>query len=421
MTDAAVLGRDQADLNALPGPNSHLGLWLLALRSFFQTPNHPLSDAERAALTERDFSREGRIARHCLLGALRQALRLLPQGETAPATDGKTQSLLALVRSLQAAWATADALLAQPAFNFQAWHSFGQLYEQAISSSDAAHSLMRAAQAFSTHNLPLPLQPLLQRPLVAPMFDADLQKVFIWLARLRSRLEIIADLLKRDQPLKQSLPIFTLVHEEIRELLDFLQNRVLAYEGVNPAVYDTLDGTAYAVQMEMRKVFAHELVGFSALRPAPAAFAKVETAHGLLANSLQESIVILARLYEPELEGGVLFSEFQTRLQQSITLRLDLWRLLQLVQRAERERDMFPIERLLAQLDHFRANSLRFLMYKDLESCERFMEEVAMAHGAVELAPVLHRFAAYLETLQGQVNMRAVLANHPFAYPELDN
>jgi hypothetical protein len=173
--------------------------------------------------------------------------------------------------------------------------------------------------------------------------------------------------------------------------------------------------------METRQVFSHELVGFSALRPAPASFAKIETAHGLLANSLQESIVILARLYEPELEANALFSEFQTRLQQSLTLRSDLWRLLQLVQRAERERDRFPTARLLGQLDYFRANSLRFLMYKDLEACERFMEEVAMAHGAVELAPVLHRFAAYLETLHGQVNMRAVLAPYPFDFPEIED
>jgi hypothetical protein len=409
-------------------------LWLLALQSYFSTANHPFSDTERAAVNERDFSREGRIARLCLLGALRLALQILPNlsadDEAAPETESQTQpvaeeqnvsSMMALVHSLQSAWATCDSILAQPTCAFSAWNSFARLYQQAIGNSTAAAHFMRGAQNFSLVNLPPPLQPLLQRPLVSPLFDADLQKVFVWLARLRSRMEIIADLLKRDQPLKQTLPVFTLVHEETRQMLEFLQNRILAYEGINPDVYDTLDGTAYAIQMEMRKVFSHELVGFSSLRPAPAAFAKVETAHGLLCNSLQESMVVLARLYEPELEGGVLFSEFQTRLHQSLTLRRDLWQLLQLVQRAERERDLFPVERLLSQLDYFRANSLRFLMYKDLESCERFMEEVAMAHGAVELAPVLHRFAAYLETLHGQVNMRAVLANHPFDYPELED
>jgi len=31
--------------------------------------------------------------------------------------------------------------------------------------------------------------------------------------------------------------------------------------------------------------------------------------------------------------------------------------------------------------------------------------------------PILHRFGAYLETLFGQVNMRTVLADHPFENP----
>ncbi len=60
-------------------------------------------------------------------------------------------------------------------------------------------------------------------------------------------------------------------------------------------------------------------------------------------------------------------------------------------------------------------------MYKDWEALERFIEEVAEARGAVELAPVLNRFGTYLETLHGQVNMRAILADYPFEPPTLDD
>jgi hypothetical protein len=48
------------------------------------------------------------------------------------------------------------------------------------------------------------------------------------------------------------------------------------------------------------------------------------------------------------------------------------------------------------------------------------MEEAAAARGVVEVTPVLHRFGAYLETLHGQVSMRAVLADQPFDYPPLE-
>jgi hypothetical protein len=139
-----------------------------------------------------------------------------------------------------------------------------------------------------------------------------------------------------------------------------------------------------------------------------------------LRDCFQQSIVGLAQLFNPTLDVARLFSAFQTKLDQSLMLRDDLWTLLQLVRRAEKERDRYPISRLLERLNSFRDGSLRYLMYKDWEASERFMEEVAAARGAVEVTPVLHRFSAYLETLLGQVNMRAVLADHPFDYPSIE-
>jgi hypothetical protein len=93
--------------------------------------------------------------------------------------------------------------------------------------------------------------------------------------------------------------------------------------------------------------------------------------------------------------------------------------LLQLVLQAERERDRRPLAPLLERLEAFRERSLRFLMYKDWESFERFVTEVLAARGAVELTPVLHRFGTYLEALFGQINMRTILADHTFDYPTL--
>ena len=65
--------------------------------------------------------------------------------------------------------------------------------------------------------------------------------------------------------------------------------------------------------------------------------------------------------------------------------------------------------------------NMRFLMFKDWESFDRFVEEIVAARGAVELGPVLHRFSAYLETLFGQINMRAVLSAHAFDYPNIED
>ena len=101
-------------------------------------------------------------------------------------------------------------------------------------------------------------------------------------------------------------------------------------------------------------------------------------------------------------------------------MRRDLWTLLQLVRRAEKEPEHDAIQNLLNYLDSFYEGSLRYLMFKDWESCERFMEEIGAARNTAELVSVLHRFTAYLEALGTQINMRAVLINHPFDYPELE-
>jgi hypothetical protein len=57
---------------------------------------------------------------------------------------------------------------------------------------------------------------------------------------------------------------------------------------------------------------------------------------------------------------------------------------------------------------------MNYLFYKDKETVERFGEEVLATSEKKDLVPILHRCGAYLETLLGQVNMRAVLADHPF-------
>lgn len=233
-------------------------------------------------------------------------------------------------------------------------------------------------------------------------------------------LGFVESYLQRDAPLKQTLPIFTLINQETHDLRRFVENRTLRIEGLEQTICDVLDGTNYALAMELRKVFSRELVGLSALRHPPTIYARVETAHGILRDSFQQSIVVLAQIFDQSLDGALLFKAYQTRKQQSQLLRHDLWMLLQLIQRAEKERDQHPLVRLLERLVIFQGGSLRYLMYKDWEACERFIEEVGAARGAVELAPVLHRFAAFVETLYGQVSMRAVLADCPFDFPTLE-
>ena len=428
-----------SNLFGVPIPVNELGMWLRALRSFFQVRNHPFSDAERAQILTRDWSNEVQVTRRTLLRCSHLAQRiinsdqgvdaLIVETKRAPAANPlavtpiinssviSSQALVSLAQSLDDVSILCEALLDLPTISFHSWASVVRITMRELDRSDSAQTLMRAADHHSMSTLQPVLLDLARHSVTPASLAADILIVFSNLAKLLKYLRSIESALRRDQALKQTLPVFTLINEETHLLLDFIETRALRTDGINETVFDTLDGTNYAISMELRKVFSHELVGLIELRQAPPIYVKIENAHGLLRESFQQSMVGLARLFDPTLDGSRLFETYKNKLEQALALRRDLWELLQSVRRAKEERDRVSAAPLMEQLASFRQRSLRYLMYKDWEACERFMEEVAAARGVVELAPVLHRFATYLETLLGQVNMRAVLADYPFEVP----
>lgn len=426
-------------------PARELQTWICALRSFFNLRNHPLPDAYRSDLITHDWTYELRIVRGVLLRCLQLLFHLVhldqfdktifDEEESAINLDELStalqpaaakqelndDSLHTLAATLREACALCESLLASHPVNLHAWTYLGETLASALNRPEVSKTISQIAAAKPSLIIPAPVLALTREKIKPAALSADLLSIFNQIFELLEDLHYIEKSLRKDQELKQALPIFTLVHEEARALAQFIKTRTLRIEGLKENLFETLDSTNYAIAMELRKVFAHELVGLSSLRQAPAIYIKVETAHGLLSNSFRQSVIALAQLFDSSIEGWQLFDAFQTRLEQSLVLRQDLWTLLKLVQRAEKEPEFDLIQRLLKNLTSFYEGSLRYLMFKDWETCERFMEEIGAARGAAELLPVLHRFAAYLEALSNQVNMRTVLANHPFNYPELED
>jgi hypothetical protein len=420
-------------------------MWIRALRSFFNLRNHPLPDAYRSDLITHDWNHELRIVRGVLLRSAQLTFHLIHLGKSDhtifdeadavnalgelstsnQAADGKADlkddSLHSLATTLSDASALCESLLESQPVNLYVWTNLGETLARALGRSEVSNIISQIASAQATTGVPASLLSLTREKVKPAALGADMLFIFSQLFESLEELYFIEKCLRRDQSLKQTLPIFTLVYEETRSLINFIKTRALRVEGVEQNVLETLDSTNYAIKMELRKIFTHELVGLSSLRQAPAIYIKIETGVGLLTNSFQQSIIGLAQLFNDTTEGPQLFNAFQTRLEQSLLLRSDLWKLLQFVRRVEKEPDHDLTQRLLMNLTSFHEGSLRYLMFKDWEACERFMEEMGAARGEEELAPVLHRFSAYLEALSNQVGMRAVLANHPFDYPEPEN
>ena len=438
-----LIGRKDSDGFEAGAHARELKMWVRGLRSFFNLRNRPQAEINRADLVKHDWTSELRMVHGALLRASRLVFHLIhleksdstifdDDEEGLSLSDGvsssvdqeveaehKDDSLYNVAALLGDASELCESLLEAEAISLHAWTNFGESLMRLFDRIEALRAFQQIVSRQATLNIPAPLLAV-TRGVKPAALSADLLRIFSGIFELLNYLSHVEKLLRRDQSLKQTLPVFTLVHDEARALNDFIRTRTLKIEGLEQLVFEILDGTNYAIRMELRKVFAHELLELNSLKQAPAIYIKVETAQGLLSNCFRQSAISLAQLFNPSIEGSQLFNEFQTRLEQSIVLRRDLWMLLQLVRRAEKEPEPQSIERLMKKLVSFYEGSLRYLMFKDWESCERFMEEIGAARGAAELSPVLHRFAAYLEALSSQVNMRAVLLDHPFDYPEID-
>jgi hypothetical protein len=229
---------------------------------------------------------------------------------------------------------------------------------------------------------------------------------------------VIEMMLKNDEPLKPSLLIFSSIYEQIREMMNYVNNRLLRFSNEDNALFGSLDGASYTASIELRKVYNYELVGLAEIRQAPLIYAKIETAFSLLNNSFQLTMINFAQLIEPDIEPHEIFPDIKVKFEQSVILRQDLWKIFQEAKKAEENSGEYPLPELFRQLDDFLQNSLNFLFYKDRETVERFIEEVLVTTNKKDLLPILHRFGAYLETLFGQVNMRTALANYPFEHPQ---
>ncbi len=414
-----------------------LHIWQLALRSFFNLRNHPLTDTEKAEIASRDFSPELRIVQ----GVLRRGLLLSLSCTSEPihtsfdadetisfesvslcaahdlSLKADNLTLIPLINLLSEQSRICESLLPTKV-DFHVWTSVERQMGREFQRSQVIRQLERHVRAGHPLCRHIELQDVTER-LAPDAFAADMSVIINQLTGSLEQLSLIEKLLRQDAPLKQALPIFTLVYEETRRLIEFIEQRAVRTVEHDSVVFDALDCASYALSVELARVFGRELTGIVSLRQSPAIYTKVENAHGLLRDSFQQTLVALMQVFDSTFTGSRLFSSFHSRLEQSLLLRHDLWMLLQLVLQAEKDRERRPLAPLLERLENFREGGLRFLMYKDWESFERFAAEVLAARGAVELTPVLHRFGTYLEALFGQVNMRALLAEHTFDYPPL--
>lgn len=408
-----------------------LGLWLASLESFLNLRNHFFTEENTSKAASRDWAREFRLTYSTLLLCSNLAYKLsrilnkknisgeenefARLAQTEFFTKFEPDEIQEFSQMLKDAILLNEAMLRSQPLKFGEWKAWSNLLSEKISRLTATTKLVEAAEKTSEEFLPAALKDLFERKTLSLSAKTNLELVLPRFAKILKWLSVIKRMLDRDEPLKPALLVFSLVYEQIQETISYINNRLLRFPNEEDQLYGSLDGAAYTASIELRKVYNEELAGLVEIRSTPAIYAKIEAAYSLLTNSCQLTLVNFAQLLDPAIEPSHIFPGFQTKLEQSIILRQNMWDILKIVQKAEQNPETYPLEDLHEQLKDFLENNLKLLFYKDRETVERFVEEILVTKNKKDFVPILHRFGAYLETLFGQVNMRVVLVNHPFA------
>ena len=248
----------------------------------------------------------------------------------------------------------------------------------------------------------------IESPEVRKIVDA----VFKDLLRLLECLALIESHLRQVDAAEETFALFQIIHDEARVLVDYIREDGLNCAAMNEDLVDTLDGITFAVNHDLQRVFESEQRGATPPQNSHVVVGKLYRAHDLLTNCLQQSTITLAMIFDPELEGSRLFNNSDMRYRQSLQLCEDLAALSQLLDTCGNTLDECSLMNLSAGIGKFRNESLECLMYSDWPQFESFCERINVAGTSwLDLDPVLHQFRCYVETLLGQVRMRAVLAN----------
>jgi hypothetical protein len=391
-----------------------LGLWLSGLDAFISDFEHLFIERGKPEPSPRLWERGFRLVKAGLQrsSGLLHKLRLAEmQVDPANAARGH---YVDLSQRLRRVFAINESLLASGGSKWNHWRELRNAFESELASAESFRQLQTSARNCGDEALPEAVLELFTSERVKIEEHAETCAVLRTFASLHRALTVVRRILRNDEPLKPTLLIFSFVHDQTQQLIVQINNRLSQLTDEESEFFISLDAAAYTASLEIKKAFSQELTGAVAVRPSQAVYARVEVALSLLSASFEEIIASFARLLDPSAHVSTLFSSFKTKLEQSLVLRSSLHTTLRAVQEAEASADKERVETMRNTLELFTHEAYHFLYYKDKETLDRFMEEIQLTSNPKDLVPILHRFGAYLETLLGQVSMRAVLAGHPF-------
>ena len=420
--EEAVVVLNSDDVIDLEEKVIELGIWLSGLRSYLRSrprvsPGTDGSAWQQLAVTEFRVVHAG--IKHCVI--LTSFILSDKEGltEISEFSNGAltASALVDLHELLNEAVLVSESFIHSTVLGPGQWRAWSGMLSRRIEETDAFYEVVHIAEVAGRRYLPARLKDLTTNTSSLTPELAELALVLPRFGMVLKWLSVVKKMLDADRPLKPSLLIFARVNELVLDLTSYIGNRLDRFPDQEAELFATLDAASYTASIELKKVYSQELAGVAAMRPTPSIFARIETAYSLLNDGFQQILAGFVRIVDPLAEVFDLFPEFQVKLQQSVVLRSELWSASQMVKDAENKPEPMKIDKMRQSLTAFKNGPMRYLFYKDTETVERFIEEILVTNQNKDLVPILHRFGAFLETLFGQVNLRAVLEKHSFERP----
>jgi len=417
-----------------------LEMWLRSFERFFRTKNQPLSERETKQLALRNWSEELRLVDNVILRVVHLCTAILTEEQVNHTRfDKYVEGYLKkddsvdpyIERLLRQTTPEAGLNLLREAFEdlhlvltdlvklaripYTTFTAVGKVIYREIRRS---HLL-----AFLIDKKFKPVHDKIRNPAIAATIRGILvaperkqaARVFLEFFRLLHYLDYADPEKVEDDDLRNTILVFALVTSETRQLLAYLERRVLKSLPPERPLYPVYDSFVYCLPLELKKVVNTELLDISVSLQSNTVRARVENSHGILKDCFQQSVVHLAHAFDPRIQGQDIFEDFQAKKEQSIQLRDGLARLIKAIRDFESRRDEGTALRMKEQISRFYDSNIKFLMFRDWSGFELFFIEILKCNSLPGLHQIGHRFETFLMTLYREVQKRSVLHDVPLA------
>jgi len=230
----------------------------------------------------------------------------------------------------------------------------------------------------------------------------------LYLFRCLKYLKLVSADLAGDHPLQKHLVIFSLLHEEMGTLSDFIRARFLRNRITDDPLQNALELIAYSLKTEAQRVLDRELIFIARETDPVPIYMHIENGHGLLRHCCQSGVLALVQAIDRGFDATILFPSRAESLSSAEKLRQDLWDLRQWLNDILGNKAELDSNSIIKRLVEFKESSLRSLMYRDWAEFETFSDALSIAANFIEMRTHIRKFVGFLEMLVQEVSKRSV-------------